>query len=139
MRGLFRREEGHEAPASGAAVSASEFTVIRVEVPERLLAADTLVLRLEAGGSEHRLLPAELDDAVDFLVPAELLEGGRIVLEAGDEEVADPPHGPSPRGVHDVYLALQQELVAQDRRIDALRADLRRERSRPADDPAAED
>jgi hypothetical protein len=136
MRRLFRSDDepGAAASESRARADDSGFRVVRIEIPARLLDKDPIALRIEVGGTTHRLLPADLDEAADFLVPAGLLGDGRVVLEAGDEELADPRTTPSPLAVTDAYTALHEELAAQSRRVEALRADLRAERDRHAGD-----
>jgi hypothetical protein len=134
VRSIFRKDD---EPVAANPASAEGLAVIRVEVPSHLLDADPLLLRLEDGQTRHRLLPVDLDGGADFLVPSALLAGARVVLEAGDEEIAAPRTTKSPVGVDEAYLALQQELSAQERRIDALRDDLRRERERTRPQPNA--
>src|SRR3954466_11628669 len=125
---MRRLRGGNDEPARP---SAPEFRVVRFELPERLMAADPVVLRIESGGVTHRLLAVESEDALDFLVPTGLLGGdARLVIEAGDEELPAPGHSDSPVSARDAYLALHEELDAQARRVDRLRRDLRAERAR---------
>ncbi|MEA2448093.1 MAG: hypothetical protein QOG63_25 [Thermoleophilaceae bacterium] len=130
MRGFLRRDD---APGESAQQAAAGFAVIRIRIPDRLLDADPIALRIEVGASWHRLLPVELDDAADFLVPGELLSSGRLVLEAGAEELSDPETATSPLSVDEAYFALHEGLADMARRVEGLRADLRRERERAAE------
>ena len=122
---MFRRDE---AEPGGRA---DGFTVVRFDVPlDR-----ELTLRAEAGGATHELLPAESDDAADFLVPDALLDG-TLTLLADGQPVRDARRVDSGMSAEDVYLALQEEMAGQAARVERLRADLRRGREHDADEEA---
>jgi hypothetical protein len=129
---VFRRDET-STPGPGAG---DGLTVVRFDVPlDR-----KLVLRVEHGGAMYELYPAESEDAADFLVPDALLDG-TLTLLADGAELRDARRTASPVSAPDAYLAVQELLAEEMRRVEGLRRDLRHERERLDDEtqPAAPD